>query len=51
MPPWTQHALVPRLRYRSYIERGSPWENPFVESFSSRMRDEVLSTEQFRHSS
>ena len=31
----------------SYIEPGSPWENPFVESFGSRMRDEVLSTEQF----
>ncbi|MDQ3642140.1 MAG: IS3 family transposase, partial [Actinomycetota bacterium] len=30
-----------------YIEPGSPWENPFVESFGSRMRDEVLSTEQF----
>jgi putative transposase len=31
----------------SYIEPGSPWENPFVESFSSPMRDEVLATEQF----
>ena len=26
---------------------GSPWENPFVESVGSRMRDEMLSTEQF----
>ncbi|CAN5657517.1 hypothetical protein BH18ACT15_BH18ACT15_05480 [soil metagenome] len=31
----------------SYIEPGSPWENPFVESFGSRLRDELLSTEQF----
>jgi transposase InsO family protein len=31
----------------SYIEPGSPWENLFVESFGSRMRDEVPSTEQF----
>jgi hypothetical protein len=30
-----------------YIEPGSPWENPFVESFGSRLRDELLSTEQF----
>ena len=31
----------------SYIEPGSPWENPFVESFGSRLRDELLSVEQF----
>jgi transposase InsO family protein len=24
----------------SYIEPGSPWENPFVESYNARMRDE-----------
>lgn len=30
-----------------YIEPGSPWENPFVESFGSRVRDEVLAVEQF----
>lgn len=23
------------------IEPGSPWENPFVESFGSRVRDEM----------
>jgi hypothetical protein len=28
---------------RSFIEPGSPWQNPFVESFGSRVRDEVLS--------
>lgn len=31
----------------SYIEPGSPWENPYIESFNSRMRDELLSVEQF----
>jgi Integrase core domain len=30
---------------RSFIEPGSPWQNPFVESFGSRVRDEVLSVE------
>ena len=30
-----------------YIEPGSPWENPFVESFGSRVRDEVLAVELF----
>jgi hypothetical protein len=32
---------------RSFIEPGSPWQNPFVESFGSRVRDEVLSVEAF----
>jgi len=32
---------------RSFIEPGSPWQNPFVESFCSRVRDEVLSVEAF----
>jgi len=26
---------------------GSPWENPFVESFNSRLRDELLNIEIF----
>src|SRR5450759_5497670 len=30
-----------------YIEPGSPWENPFVESFNSRVRDELLAVEIF----
>ncbi|UCF98331.1 MAG: transposase [Spirochaetaceae bacterium] len=29
-----------------YIERGSPWENGYVESFNGKMRDELLSREQ-----
>jgi putative transposase len=31
----------------SFIEPGSPWQNPFVESFGSRFRDEVLGIEAF----
>jgi transposase InsO family protein len=31
----------------SYIEPGSPWQNPFVESFGARVRDEVLAVEAF----
>jgi transposase InsO family protein len=30
-----------------YIEPGSPWENPFVESFNGRSRDELLNIEEF----
>ncbi len=33
--------------HTSYIEPGSPWQNPFVESFASRVRDEVLAVEAF----
>jgi len=42
-PEMTANAL----RGRSFIEPGSPWQNPFVESFGSRVRDEVLSVEAF----
>ena len=31
----------------AYIEPGSPWENPFVESFNGRVRDELLNVEEF----
>ncbi len=30
-----------------FIEPGSPWENGYVESFNSRMRDELLDDELF----
>jgi len=30
-----------------YIEPGSPWQNPFIESFNARLRDEVLNQEMF----
>jgi putative transposase len=35
------------LMTTSYIEPGSPWENPFVESFNGRLRDELLNIEEF----
>jgi len=35
------------LMSTSYIEPGSPWENPFVESFNGRLRDELLNIEEF----
>lgn len=31
-----------------YIEPGSPWENPFIESFNGRLRDEFLNMNLFR---
>jgi putative transposase len=31
----------------AYIEPGSPWQNAYVESFGSRIRDELLSVEMF----
>jgi hypothetical protein len=31
----------------AYIERGSPWENGYVESFNARLRDELLIGEIF----
>lgn len=32
---------------RAYIEPGSPWQNAYVESFASRVRDELLDVELF----
>ncbi len=31
----------------AFIEPGSPWENPFVESFNGRVRDELFNVEEF----
>ena len=31
----------------AYIERGSPWENGYIESFNARLRDELLDGEIF----
>ncbi len=36
-----------RLKRRPYIEPGAPWQNPFVESFAGKVRDEVLAVEAF----
>jgi transposase InsO family protein len=30
-----------------YIEPGSPWENPWIESFNGRVRDELLNVTEF----
>jgi putative transposase len=50
-PELTANALRDWCRFSgsgsAYIEPGSPWENPFVESFASRARDEVLAVEAF----
>ncbi len=50
-PEMTANALRDWCRFggsgRSFTEPGSPWQNPFVESFGSRVRDEVLSVEAF----
>src|SRR3954452_7562137 len=50
-PEMTANALRDWCRFsgteRSFIEPDSPWQNPFVESFGSRVRDEALSVEAF----
>jgi putative transposase len=50
-PEMTAHALADWCRVSKtgtvYIEPGSPWQNPFIESFHSRVRDELLDVEQF----
>ena len=50
-PEMTAHALrdwcVLSKAGTVFIEPGSPWQNPFVESFHSRVRDELLDVEEF----
>jgi transposase InsO family protein len=47
----TAHALRDWCRFSctatSYIEPGHPWENPFIESFNGKLRDELLNGETF----
>ena len=33
--------------HTAYIEPGSPWEAPFIESFNGHLRDECLNIEDF----
>ncbi len=41
-------AVMDRLAAgTSYIDPGSPWQNGYVESFNSRLRDELLSVDIF----
>jgi len=50
-PELTANAIRDWCRFSgagsAYIEPGSPWQNPYVESFGSRIRDELLSVELF----
>ncbi len=50
-PELTANALRDWCRFSGagsvFIEPGSPWQNPYVESFGSRIRDELLGVEQF----
>jgi putative transposase len=50
-PELTAHALRDWCRFSraetAFIEPGAPWQNPFVESFNGRVRDELLYVEQF----
>ncbi len=50
-PELTANALRDWCRFvgtgTSYIEPGAPWQNPWVESYGSRMRAELLAVEQF----
>ncbi len=50
-PELTAHALRDWCRFSTtetvFIEPGAPWQNPFVESFNGRVRDELLNVEQF----
>jgi putative transposase len=50
-PEMTANALKDWCRFSragsAYIEPGSPWQNAYVESFGSRVRDELLSVELF----
>ena len=50
-PELTARALMDWCRFSraatSYIEPGSPWENPFIESFNDKFRDELLAGEIF----
>jgi putative transposase len=50
-PELTAHALRDWCRFgqtgTAYIEPGAPWQNPYVESFNARVRDELLDVELF----
>jgi putative transposase len=50
-PELTAHALRDWCRLGStgtaYIDPGAPWQNPYVEAFNARVRDEVLDVELF----
>jgi hypothetical protein len=41
LPDWCRFSQAGA----SYIEPGSPWQNPYVESFGGWLRDELLADE------
>jgi hypothetical protein len=42
---WLEHSGIKTL----FVAPGSPWENGYVESFNSKLRDELLDRELFLH--
>ena len=50
-PELTANSLRDWCRFSGsgsvYIEPGSPWENPFIESFNGKLRDELPNVEAF----
>jgi putative transposase len=50
-PEFTARAIrswLNRLEVKTlFIERGSPWENGYIESFNGKLRDELLNREVF----
>jgi transposase InsO family protein len=50
-PEFTAHAVrdwLARVQVQTlFIERGSPWENGYIESFNGKLRDELLEREIF----
>jgi putative transposase len=50
-PELTSHAVRDWCRFSAartaFIDPGCPWQNPFVEAFHARVRDELLNGEQF----
>lgn len=44
-----RHWLAQEGCQTIYIEPGSPWENPYIESFNGKFRDECLNMEIFRN--
>ena len=52
-PEFVSHAVKKWLDVSGvktlYVAPGSPWENGYVESFNSKLRDELLNRELFLH--
>lgn len=50
-PEFASHAVKEWIAQRGfatiYIEPGSPWQNAYIESYNSRLRDEFLNVESF----